>query len=716
MSNLDLIAAAGNSIATATGPEGVSFDGTNDYLSRSSDLTGNADGKTFTFSCWVYASAAGYILRVNDTVEGLWVSVSGTGAFNIRGHNASSTMIFNAYGHSIPLHTWSHILASIDLTNSANRYIYINDIDETSSFTFNAYTNDNIDFTGTAHYVGCENSSSNLLDGRLSNVFLDYQYRDLSIEANRRLFIDADGKPVDTSSLNGIIDLPMTDAATAGDNRGTGGNFTINGVLDTAQRGANQWNCVASEFDGTADYMKSTSGYSGDAASTTCTVAFNLKIDSTQASNHYIFSAHNGTGHNNIQWNYTYEWVSIQLGDRAAGKAVEVRVPVTQEERGKNLHIVLSVNMATVWPYDAGRKVSINGVVQADTDVTWQTWNKDWSIRLGNASNLYVGIYDETYYEYWHGVIGEFWRNDQFYDLSTSNPFWDADNNIPKPVAQVIEETGTTPLIALPIRGDDAGNNLGTGGDFTVYSGPFTGARGGSEFWARSAKFDGSTGYLSRTALTGLSTGTKATFAFAVPDFNETDYNYYMTVGDQDSTAYVTISNGGGAGSFNIKAGNGGTDYLDATLSGATTGNLIVLVSIDTAASALDVVINGTYTDSSASIIVSSSNITNSVDNEAHLAVRYASSSVSTYSNKSLSMCYFDDSYIDFSQESNRNLFVDQLGYPKDLQKQIDDGVIANPLIYLPFDDTSNLGTNNGTGGDFSVNGTVTAGADVNPS
>jgi hypothetical protein len=31
-------------------PVGVDFDGTNDYLSRSSDLVGNADGKTFTFS------------------------------------------------------------------------------------------------------------------------------------------------------------------------------------------------------------------------------------------------------------------------------------------------------------------------------------------------------------------------------------------------------------------------------------------------------------------------------------------------------------------------------------------------------------------------------------------------------------------------------------------------------------------------------------------
>ena len=35
-------------------PRAIGFDGTNDFLSRSSDFTGNTDGKTFTFSGWVY--------------------------------------------------------------------------------------------------------------------------------------------------------------------------------------------------------------------------------------------------------------------------------------------------------------------------------------------------------------------------------------------------------------------------------------------------------------------------------------------------------------------------------------------------------------------------------------------------------------------------------------------------------------------------------------
>ena len=57
-------------------------------------------------------------------------------------------------------------------------------------------------------------------------------------------------------------------------------------------------------------------------------------------------------------------------------------------------------------------------------------------------------------------------------------------------------------------------------------------------------------------------------------------------------------------------------------------------------------------------------------------------------------------------------MFVNQLGYPRDLTPLIADATIPTPLIYLPFDDTANLGKNNGTGGDFTINGSISQGAD----
>ena len=76
---------------------------------------------------------------------------------------------------------------------------------------------------------------------------------------------------------------------------------------------------------------------------------------------------------------------------------------------------------------------------------------------------------------------------------------------------------------------------------------------------------------------------------------------------------------------------------------------------------------------------------------------------------------YLSRGYVDISQESNRNKFVDQLGYPKDLTPLIDAGDIPSPVVYMKLEDTAALGTNSGTGGDFTVSGSLVAGPDVDP-
>ena len=48
-------------------PEGVSFDGVTDYLSRSTDLVGNVDSKTFTFNCWIYFVEDTAIISIDGT-------------------------------------------------------------------------------------------------------------------------------------------------------------------------------------------------------------------------------------------------------------------------------------------------------------------------------------------------------------------------------------------------------------------------------------------------------------------------------------------------------------------------------------------------------------------------------------------------------------------------------------------------------------------------
>ena len=186
-------------------PEGVSFDGTNDYLSRSSDLVGNADGKTFTFSLFAYLrnnpsdNQAIYVARDTTTNYRFLFSVgsSNPSIFRIIGRNTSNIVVFQLEcDGEFTFDTWVHILVSIDLTNSSNRYVYINDRVPTNVL-WDVFTNDNIDFAVPYHSVSELHSGQQKITGRLSHLFLDHTYRDLSVEANRRLFIDSDGKPAD---------------------------------------------------------------------------------------------------------------------------------------------------------------------------------------------------------------------------------------------------------------------------------------------------------------------------------------------------------------------------------------------------------------------------------------------------------------------------------------------------------------------------------------
>ena len=185
-------------VSAALNAEAVDLDGTNDYFSRASDLVGNADGKTITFSAWVWVENNGTDSHTlyHSSSGRFSVQVTPTG-LTVLGVNTSGTNVLTAtvplFDADIELRTFYHLLVSIDLSNTSRRFIYINDIPATVTWT--TYTNTNIDFTQDVHRIGITVGGANRLKGRLSHVFLAYQYVDLSVEANRRIFITADRKP-----------------------------------------------------------------------------------------------------------------------------------------------------------------------------------------------------------------------------------------------------------------------------------------------------------------------------------------------------------------------------------------------------------------------------------------------------------------------------------------------------------------------------------------
>jgi len=182
----------------------------------------------------------------------------------------------------IGLNAWTNILISFDLTNSSNRYIYINDV--AASVSWYSYGNSNIDFTRSTHYIGAWGNGTRKINDNMAHFYLDYTYRDLSTESNRRIFIDANGGSTAASTLtalNPIMYLPMTTAYAVGKNAGTGGDFTVNGSPTIVENGTEY---VAGSGEGGLVWMKNRNvAYSYGLLDTERGLSKLLRSDSTGA-------------------------------------------------------------------------------------------------------------------------------------------------------------------------------------------------------------------------------------------------------------------------------------------------------------------------------------------------------------------------------------------------------------------------------------------------
>tara|TARA_R110002020_G_scaffold351037_1_gene564363 strand:+ start:160 stop:2844 length:2685 start_codon:yes stop_codon:yes gene_type:complete len=242
--------AINNGIALGDGPDGTTgtstrFDGTNDSLNKSSDLSGNSNGKTFTFSFWVNPTQDTNTDKRIYHTSGSWRNEirygNDGGLFVVFFNNESSGgTVFEIQSPDIKLAMggWNHVLISADLTDTSKRHLYINDNLATPGWS---YTNNTIDWTRSTHAIGDDlTATTGNFQGDLAHFFLDYTYRDFSVESNRRIFIDSafGSTSVSTlSALNPIIYLPMTTGYSVGENEGTGGNFSAVGSPSIVSNG-----------------------------------------------------------------------------------------------------------------------------------------------------------------------------------------------------------------------------------------------------------------------------------------------------------------------------------------------------------------------------------------------------------------------------------------------------------------------------------------------
>lgn len=218
------------------------FDGTNDYLNRGADLTGMADGKTGTVSMWMKftTDTVNVTLFRNDITRFLvdWLSadVGQDDKFRVFGRNTANTTILTMRSNTAYTSAsgWLHVLSSWDLSTTTG-LLYINDADDLAASP--TLTDDSIDYTGADWGVGANSTGTNKLDGDMADLWFDDSFIDISVEANRRKFIDATGKPVslgaDGSTPTGSQPLVFLSGPTVDwhTNLGTGGGFTENGAL-----------------------------------------------------------------------------------------------------------------------------------------------------------------------------------------------------------------------------------------------------------------------------------------------------------------------------------------------------------------------------------------------------------------------------------------------------------------------------------------------------
>jgi len=708
----------GTQVATASAAEAIDFDGTNDYLSRSSDLVGNADGKTFTFSCWVWGGDLGANnLPIYVGTDALGNTrnyiILGTDSFglkiNIRMVNSSFSNAMVATGtvsNYIPSGTWIHILISGD--NSTNTLkCAIQDVVVTLTDDYSS--TDDIKFTFQYHRIGID--ASNKCKGRLSHIFLDYTYRDLSVEANRRLFITADRKPTPKATLaalNPILYMPMDDPTTAHINEGTGGNFNLTGTVARSGRGPNQGVVPYSDLNGSSQYLSRTS-LTGVADGKQVTISCSFVADSITGNDYLINIGTSGAD------TFALRRASglLQLLAFTTGQSsTVVSVDITSNlVIGRNYHIVVSFDAA-----DTGKRHAyLNG--QTPSDISWHAYNNS-TIDL-TQSAYRVGAFHSDTSSNWDGRLGNLYFNTTYIDLSIPAnlaKFCTGTGIDCKPLplgANGELPTGLSPLIYLPMYGNNAGKNYGTGGDFTVVSGPFVGARGPDEYWGNKADFDGSTGYLARTsALSGIADGKTFSCSFSFnSDSVAAGQVYLLNMGaSADGRGFWVQRSGSVLRLFGYDS-TGGQVLLCSfgTLSAATQYSVQACVDLADAGKRF-VYLNG-VSQSVTWSAYTNSNISYTTADRIRFGASIDTTPANYYDGK-LSEFYFTTDYIDFSQEANRLKFRDCFGNPVELQSQIAAGTIPNPAVYLRFD-PANQGKNYGTGGDFTKSGTITDGGNL---
>jgi hypothetical protein len=245
----------------------LTFDGSTAYIQRSANLQGIADSDAFTLSLWFKATAnpGNILLGINSGGNRIGLSIeSSTGKVAAVLRNSSNTVLYAGktatdYSDSV----WHHLALAADLS-ATTVHLYLDRIsDEVVSV---GPTSGTIDFTGITEWIIGANTggTSNFFTGDIDDIiFWPGYFLDISSADNLRKLVSSDGltesvdgqyrqharptplyKPVGYGATGDLPTGGVKPILRLADNfrlnRGTGGNFTVNGTF-AASRGPNAY-------------------------------------------------------------------------------------------------------------------------------------------------------------------------------------------------------------------------------------------------------------------------------------------------------------------------------------------------------------------------------------------------------------------------------------------------------------------------------------------
>ena len=226
----------------------TSYSVTGSYLYKNTAMTGIANASTGTISFWFNLASnpqnnvPQHIYSSGNTSSYVMFSVyvANTGVTNasnkyieVRGKDVTGNVILRLQSNTadvIQLNTWTHVVSSWDLTNSAN-WLYVSNVLSRNAITANAGA---IYYNTANSAVGAVSNGAQRFDGQLTEVWFDTRYVNLSNVTNRQKYINSGLYPVklgsDGSTPTGLqpVVYLRANAASWNVNYGSGGNFSQN--------------------------------------------------------------------------------------------------------------------------------------------------------------------------------------------------------------------------------------------------------------------------------------------------------------------------------------------------------------------------------------------------------------------------------------------------------------------------------------------------------